>query len=244
LKTSCDNAVLRWREALLLVLAFVLIAAQLFVRPVIGLADNGDFPKVSGILSPGTLSPIYFTHCISSYFYSPAFYRTPDTFSSEMLLGWVARTLVRADRLNARFGIVYLGAVHTVIFLGGYIVLRLLRRITVLPVQIASALLFLWIFTDVAYVAYFNSFYTDTIAILMLPVLVACALFVVAEPKLLAPLVVFFVAAVLLVTSRSQHSLLGIFPLLFLMVLASSTVSLARKTFLISASFVLLAAMV
>ena len=45
-----------WHEPALLAICAAILAAQLFVPPFIGLADNGDFPKITGRLSLGPKS--------------------------------------------------------------------------------------------------------------------------------------------------------------------------------------------
>jgi len=74
--------------------------------------------------------------------------------------------LSRTEKEGELFNIRWLGAVHAAIFLAvifGF--LAILRRLTFWKaVLVASAAV--WIFTDVLYVAYFNSFYTDTAALL------------------------------------------------------------------------------
>jgi len=220
------------------------IGTQLFVRPIIGLADNGDFAKVSGTLNLGTPNKEIFSHFISSYSYSPAYYRPPEIYSSETVVAWLARTLVRADHLNAHFGIGYLGAIHTLLFLGGfYVALCLLRQISSRTVQMVSALLFLWIFTDVMYVAYFNSFYTETVALVTLPVLVMCALYTAADASLWTPVIFFFLATLLFVTSKAQHTLLGIFSVLLLALLPLTKHRRARRVFGILAAVAVLVVM-
>jgi len=235
---------LLYREAVLLFAAFLLIAAQLFAWPILGLADNGDFPRVSCALGISRIPLEYFNYFTSSYWYSPAFYSRPPLFQSEVLLVWLGRTLAHANRPNAHFDIRYLGAVHTVIFLAGfYLLLRFLRQFA--PwVQVTSALLYLWMFTDILYVAYFHSFYSDTIALLMLPLMVVSALFAAKNEAGWIPLVVLLLTALLLVTSKPQHTLLGVFPVFLLAALPLATRSLARRVFGILGAIVLLSAMV
>jgi hypothetical protein len=46
-----------WLDALLLLLCCLLVGTQLFVPPIIGLANNGDFAKVTGWLNLGPDRP-------------------------------------------------------------------------------------------------------------------------------------------------------------------------------------------
>jgi len=86
-----------WHEPALLAICAAILTVQLFVPPFIGLADNGDFPKITGRLS---LGPKYggenFIHFVSDYVREPRYYWKSETLSTELPLAWIATRLSRA----------------------------------------------------------------------------------------------------------------------------------------------------
>jgi hypothetical protein len=69
-----------YAELTLLAICASILAAQLFLPPFIGLADNGDFPKVAGPLSLGPKDgPANFIHFVPDYLRSPRYYWNSQT---------------------------------------------------------------------------------------------------------------------------------------------------------------------
>jgi hypothetical protein len=183
-----------------------LLIWRLLLPGFVGLADNGDFAKVAGPLCLGT-------HPEDRFFYA-SFPRGAEhcydsgLASSEVVLAWVAS---RAEQCFAsgRFDIRWLGALH------GFLLLAIFGAVLgfIRPLGLASrtllSFLAVWIFSDIALLAYLNSFYADVAAVLGgLGAVAAAAHFLVQRGSL--PLAMFAVAGLLLVTSKSQHCLLGL----------------------------------
>ena len=80
-------------------------------------------------------------------------------------------------------------------------------------------ILALWIFTDVGYVSYLNTFYTDTAAILGATIMLPSALWLLStgEPRA-APIVWFTLGSGLFLTSKGQHGTLVSIIVAFLLV--------------------------
>lgn len=200
---------------LLLVSAFAaLLAVQLFVPPSVGLADNGDFGRVYTRFS---LAPVHGSQDNFAWF-APRYWFTPDNrwsgglLSSEMLLAAPPVLLARALG-SATFDIRWLGVVHAVLFLGAFYALLVYLR----PLQPGRRLLLglaaLWMFSDVAYVAYCNSFYLDAAALSGVLLMVPLALYATAGKSHREGALLLFTAATLLyIASRPQHAAVGMIP--------------------------------
>ncbi len=148
-----------WQEPALLAICAVILSVQLFIPPFIGLADNGDFPKITGRLSLGPKSAgENFIHFVSDYLRSPHYYWKSETLSTELPLAWLATRLSGVTKEGDAFDIRWLGAVHAGLLLCAlYVLIRTLRPLPSWPrLLIVAAAIF--IFTDVHYVSYFNSF--------------------------------------------------------------------------------------
>jgi hypothetical protein len=219
-RTSTKRSFLKpaWREAFLLLLCAAVCSVQLFVRPYIGLGNNGDFGKVYArfSLSPPDGGARNFIYFVSDYRFDPQSYWKSAVASSENVLAGIPILLAKAA--GARwFNIRWVGAVHLLLFLCAYAALLVYLRGFGRAFQLAIGALALFLFTDVAYVAYFNSFFSDTAALLGLLLMVPLALHLARQqPPRAATVWLFTAAALLFITSKTQHALWGIFPAAFL----------------------------
>ena len=174
------------RALLIPAAAAAAVAFQLFIPPSIGLADNGDFPRVAGRLS---LCPEAgwdrdrYHYFVARYRENPACYWDSGIPSSEMLFARLARALDRGPVFDIRT----LGALQSIVY------------VAIMAFLPAAAFIF---FTDVGYVSFFNSFYMDSAALVFCLATIASALRLRAIP--------FIVSALLLVTSKSQHAWLAV----------------------------------
>jgi hypothetical protein len=139
--------------------------------------------------------------------------------TSEIALAGVASGLERSIGNPVRFDIRWLGAIHALLFLGGYaLLLGLLRPLSAMA-RAALSLLALWIFADIGTLAYFNSFYTDVAALLGTLAATMLAVRLLDSPGVRL-LVLFGLAALLAITSKAQHGLFGLMPAGFAVLMA------------------------
>jgi hypothetical protein len=229
-----------WHEPALLAICAAILTVQLFVPPFIGLADNGDFPKITGRLS---LGPKYggenFIHFVSDYVREPRYYWKSETLSTEQPLAWIATRLSRAAKAGGVFDIRWLSAIHSGLLLCAlYVLLRSLRPLPAWPRSlIAAAAIF--IFTDVTYVSYFNSFYTDAAALLGLLLMIALAVHIAVTGMRTMNAILFCFAALLFIGSKPPHAIWGFLPAAFL-ALAGGKRGLPFASVLLAASAVTL----
>jgi hypothetical protein len=207
---------LPWFDLLFLSACAVVLAVQLFIPPFIGLANNGDFPKMTGRFSLGPQSGDWsenFYYFTADYVQDDKFHWVSDVVSSERVLVKAAVALESLFGRAGEFDVRSLGGIHSLLFLTAYLFLLLALRNAPKAVRFTVAAAALLIFTDVAYVAYFNSFYTDAVALLGLFLMLSVAVYAVASrnPGFMS-LLAFAVAALLFITSKAQHALLGPLP--------------------------------
>ena len=205
-------------EALLVSLCAPILIWKLPLPGFIGMANNGDFSKVIGPLSMdgadrGADNFIFFE---SDYVRAPQYYLGAPYFSSETALAWVASSVERLLSDPARFDIRWMGALHILLFLGFYFSILILLRPLTAPARILLAVAALWIFADSGLIAYLNSFFTDTAAIVGGLTAVILALYLGIAPRpALTPVTLFVLAALLVVVSKAQHGILGVVAVAF-----------------------------
>jgi len=237
---------LRFRtgEILLVFLFAACVCFQLFVPPSIGLANNGDFGKMIGrfSLGPETFDTSeeyrYFT---AHWVYDRSFQWISDDVSSE-LIPISAAVLTGWWFSNQTFDIRILGAIHALLWIACFAMFVPLLRPLAGWRRYVTGIAALFIGTDVSYIAYFNSFYTDVAAFVFLAWAVVLWLHLIRRQRPSAGLFVTFVgAAALCVLSKSQHTPIAIF-LWALAVLAAASFDWRRRTAAIGFSLLILLA--
>jgi hypothetical protein len=198
-------------ELLALLLAAASVAFQSFLPPVVGLANNGDFTKIAGQFDVGNPFADKDVNKFADikYVVDPKYHWDSGFYSSELLL------LAAALGLNSIFGnpgsfdLRLMGIVHAGLFLLAFYLFLPLARSFRPWLRFVVLVITLFVFTDVMYVSYFNSFYMDTAALLFL-LLSAVSFLRALRWRRPADRWLLVVSAVLLITSKTQHYLLGI----------------------------------
>jgi hypothetical protein len=192
----------------------VCLTVQVLLPGFIGIANNGDFGKVYGwlCLAPrgAATNFIYFQ---PDYVWKARNYWNSPYHSSESALGWLATRIASATHEGAAFDIRWLGAMHAALWLAAFGVLLAGLRgpwsgaMSGRGRMALAAIVPLVVFTDVCYTAYLNSFYMDAAALGGLLLMAAAAVWMTAgaAPRA-APAGVFTLAALLFVTSKTQHA--------------------------------------
>jgi succinate dehydrogenase hydrophobic anchor subunit len=141
--------------------AALLIGWQLFVPPIVGLADQGDFARMIGLFGFGPADKTTeYAYVAGKYVPDPnARLRVYEQASSEYLFVEAAVLLNKIVSKDGSLDITVMGFVHLLAFLCAFwCVLRATGSVRAGPLLWILALL---IFTDVGYVAYWNSFYAE-----------------------------------------------------------------------------------
>lgn len=185
--------------------AAAILSFQLFVPPIIGLSDQGDFARMIGRFgyAPEDKSSFWDAYVKRKYVRDPAFrYPKLEQPSSEYLFVGAA-VLVSKLAPDGKLDIRLMGFIHMAAFLTAF---WYLLRSTPPVVWLVSLL----ILTDVGYVAYWNSFYAEPASCIFLLLLIAetarpkvnilrwsawAALLILAKPQnlALAPILIGFI---------------------------------------------------
>jgi len=198
-----------------LAIAIGIVVFQVFVPPSIGLADNGDFGKISLKFhlrvpydpSMPKGSPYIHLHWV----FAPESSWHSGFHSAETLLVNVARPLNRLISSAGTFDLRCLGAVHAALFLVAFAFFVPLTGAVRPALQATVLAVAIFFFCDAMYSTYYNSFYMDAAAFVFL-MLALVFLVRAARPREHGPgdawAAVLF--SVLMLTSKSQHAPLAI----------------------------------
>ncbi len=193
--------------------AAAILAFQILVPPAIGLADNGDFAKITGrfnLYPPvADLRDSAFRYINLEYDIRADSHIDTGFHSSETLLIRLAMLLNRAISPPGVFNLRLMGVVHAAVFLLALALLIDLLGALRAGLRTALPALAVLIFCDVTFSAHYNSFYLDAGAFVFLMLsLVTLARAVVRRRPV--DTILALVCCLLLVTSKSQHALLAV----------------------------------
>lgn len=217
-RNSVATRIIGW---IALAAAVGIIVFQVLVPPPIGLADNGDFGKITGKFNlrvPYDPSAPGSAYVHLRYEFAPESHWRGGFHSSETLLVQVAVQLNRLITRDGSFDIRSIGVLHAFLFLVAFAFLAPLAGGLRLALQAALLALAILFFCDAMYSMYYSSFYMDAAAFVFL--LLALVFFVRAvrsgkHGPADAWLAVLF--SVLTVTAKTQHALLAIPLLIFVL---------------------------
>jgi hypothetical protein len=214
------------------------LSFQLFIPPIIGLADQGDYARIIGRFGYGpqakTFQDRYYGFLNRTYIRDPTF-RAKDWESptSQYLLTGLA-VLLAGDTLDIRL----MGAIHAAVFLlAAYSLLRPLRP----RQQKLAGLALIVIFCDVGYISYFNSFFTEPASFLFLFCLLAAWVWILMRGVTFPALLAWSAAALLWTTAKLQNVPLGLMLAAYLVRLGS-LLPTRKQRFAIGAAALILTA--
>jgi hypothetical protein len=200
------------------VAAAILILCLILIPPVLGLADSGDFGRVLGVTGLKVLDPsesydeLYFHYAHQHFGYGG--YTLGGYISTHIILVAIAGIIGRV--INGEvFDIRILGVCYSVLFVAAITLLvrnapvASSRRSTMI-VSIVMALTLLFVFGDIGYLTYFQSFFGEPYALVGMLLMVAAAVALASAEKPSGKLLTLFVVAALAVaTSKIQNAPLG-----------------------------------
>lgn len=211
------------------VFALVIIIIILFLPPYIGMEDNGDFQRViyaEGLYDlPENSELLYEGYFIKEYgimqYYNEhgnIIFTTQSLFIKPAI--WLDQLLTGNDDV---FDLRYFGVIMTVYFLVVlyFLVDSLSNKLTLVGSLLIS-LMCVYIFCDIGYIAYFNSFYAEPLAFISIMACITCALlFAQGRYNQYVVLGMFLLNGMILTLSKQQFApigaILGVICLFFLM---------------------------
>ena len=193
--------------------ALVCFSWRVFVPPLLGLANNGDFAKIAGPLRLGPASGAAddrFAYVTRDYRRAAEYAWDSHYYSSEAVFALTAYELSAAFQKRDRFDIRWMGLVHLAAILAAFVWWLAALRPLGAAAQIAAGLMAIFIFSDAAYLAYCNTFYTDAAALAGILLTLAALVDLAVRGYSVWRLAGFAAAALVLATSKTQHALLAL----------------------------------
>jgi hypothetical protein len=216
--------------------AAAILVYQLMIPPVAGLADNGDFTKVTGRFD--LFAPVHriYEYIDTTYQIRPDKHWVSDFISTEFLLVppalWLNSLVSKTPGL---FDLRLIGAVHGALFLLALWLFAPLLSDKARWLRWTVYAVVLVVFGDAAYVCGLNSFYMDEAAFLFLLLTVVFYLRMVRWNRK-RDAVLLIVSAFLLAGTKSQHTILGFWIALLFLGAAGTFQALRRRWWYLAAA--------
>lgn len=197
---------------------FILVYV-LMLRPVIGVADNGDFGRIMGSTGLHYISSAfddrYFGYVNREYSVGIPIPFGGGYFSTEILVVGIAVLLSQSVFPSGIFDIRYLSFVYILVFIAALflIVLGIRKRWSWAGWMAAGVSVL--VFSDTAYISYFNSFYGEAVTLVFLLLMTGAGIYLAstARPRLWV-LILFFAGAVFFAGAKVQNSPAGLLAVL------------------------------
>lgn len=220
------------------------LCVQLFVPPVVGQANNGDFERMMDPLGlryrTASREDRYFVYTNLKFDVRPSRATALKHPSSEYAVGRIARAMTSLTGTPRLLDIRSFGLVHAIFLAAGAsLLLRSTSRWRA-PLRVVVALLLLIIFTDVGYVAPLNSMYMSAASLVFLFCAAGSAALMVRDQEPSRGAVFrFAIFGVLFVASKPQESIQAL-PLAALVLLIAGRKPSSRTTAAVAAAALLL----
>ncbi|MDO7907447.1 hypothetical protein Q5741_13630 [Paenibacillus sp. JX-17] len=201
-------------EVLAVIAGMVILVYILFTKPFVGVADNGDFLRVMGSIglnyypADEPASDRFFTYAHSHFNYD--YFFRGFYVSTQIILVAVAR-LVGYVLNSSLFDIRVLGAIFGLLLLAATFILVRYNQYRSRIVGFLLAVLLLFVFFDIGYVAYFNSLFGEPVSMLFMLLSLGFGLWLVNEEKPSRKLLwMFFISVFFLSCAKIQNVPVGI----------------------------------
>lgn len=187
----------------------------LMLRPIIGVADNGDFPRIMGSTGLQYLTPDYgeryFGFVNRQYRIGLAIPMGGGYFSTEIFMVGFAVLLSQAVWSTGIFDIRYLSLLYCIILAGAiFMIIKYNSRRPGAAGWVLAGLL-VFVFGDIGYISYFNSLYGEAVSLVFLLLMAGSGMYLIAKDKpRLWVLVVFFASAVFFTGAKIQNCPAGL----------------------------------
>jgi len=211
-------------ETIILVIIAIILINTLFVYPIVGKCDNGDFER---FMRYGGLKNIHneYKKIYDGYFHNKFLMSNPNPLLFvPVYINWVSSTILLKISVfiflvihgfsSNLFDIRYLAFVYCAIFLIGIFLIVSFKRFNSI-LKIICGAFFIVFFTSTCYITYFNSFFGEAGTIIFLFLNIGTYLYLITREKPeIRHFIYFFLASCGFLTAKSQNIPLLVFMLI------------------------------
>lgn len=209
-------------ETIILTIIAIILINTLFVYPIVGKGDNGDFER---FMRYGGLKNIHneYKKIYDGFFHNNYLIGNENIFA-KVYINWVSSTILLKISIfifwvthgfsSNIFDIRYLAFVYCVIFLIGIFLIVSFKKFNPI-MKIVCGAFFIVFFTSTCYITYFNSFFGEAGTIIFFFLNIGTYLYLITrETTKIRHFVYFFIASGAFLTAKSQNIPLLVFMLI------------------------------
>lgn len=218
---------------------FLVLYGILMLRPIVGVADNGDFARIMNSTGLSCLSDEreerYFGYVTRLYRIDWIIPFGGGYISTQVPLVLLAVSINKTVSASGLFDIRFLGTIYIAILaIAAFLTAAHVRKHTG-HLSFLSVLSFFFIFCDIGYVSYFNSLYGEPVSFVFLLLMAGTAMALVREERPAVWMLVLFGAAAFFFSgAKVQNSPAGLLAALLCLRLAGLRKDAAWKKIAIS----------
>ena len=198
------------------ILGGIISIIMLFIPPYLGMSDDGSFSKVMnsvGIYNLNDNKDLYFNYYVKTYSTVPSeVIEKSSYFSSLTVLVRLALILDNIFTRDTIFDMRFMALVYILIFIPTLmlIVKQAARRVNNFTEGAIIGAVGVLIFSDVSYITYFSSFYSEALIFISFLLCVGSVLSMQQEENDIVWLVLYTLSGVFLILTEKQYALSGI----------------------------------
>lgn len=229
----------------IMVFIFIIMIGSyiLFLKPIIGVADNGDFYRImsqNGLYNlPSNYEDTMFGYFNKEYgIYKYANETTSPIFSTQSIFIKLAVLISKIFNNNNTFDIRFLAVIFLILHaIAGYLLVKVFTKdIKLQKLKYLIAGLYIFIFGDIAYIAYFNSFYGEAVIITCFLLSIGILLYMIKFNKInLLNLIILSTVCLLFIGVKQQLAPIGL--LIAILIIRIGTIT--RKKYMKIASILI-----
>lgn len=190
---------------------------MLFIPPYLGMSDDGSFSKVMnsvGIYNLNDNKDLYFNYYVKTYSTVPSDgIEKLSYFSSLTILVRLALALDNIFTRDTIFDMRFMALVYILIFIPTLMIIvkQAAMRVNNFTEGAVIGVVGVLIFSDVSYITYFSSFYSEALVFVSFLLCVGAVLSIQQEKSNMMWLFIYTLSGIFLILSEKQYALSGIF---------------------------------
>lgn len=209
-------------ESIILIIIALILINTLFIYPIIGKSDNGDFER---LMRYGGVKNIHneYKKIYDGFFHNKYIIGNENIFS-KVHINWVSEVILLKAAVvifmithvfsSNIFDIRYVAFIYCVIFITGISLIISFKKFNVIQ-KITLGVFIIVFFTSSCYVTYFNSFFGEAATIVFFFLTIGTYLYLISRKKAgKRHFIYFFIASGAFLTAKSQNIPLLVFMLI------------------------------
>ncbi len=198
-------------------LSLILVIIMLFLPPFLGMSDDGSFSRLINPVGiyhrDDTSENLYFNYYVKDYLSLVPQAGGMSNLTGPHMLVYVAKWVDKAFTHDSIFDLRFLAALYCLLYIAAIVILvkQAAKRAKTFTESVVIGLAGVLIFSDVSYITYFSSFYTEPLLFIAVLFCTGAALALQNEKHSTFYLMLYTFFGIVIITIEKEYALTGIF---------------------------------